>query len=240
VIISGKDGKTEKRPGRFPTIKVENLFLSYEELQEILKGGASKLRIFLTPQHVSSFYRYLEELSLWNKRINLVSRVRTGDIVYKDFLDSLTISKYLDSGVSMADLGSGAGFPGIPIKIIRQDVPVSLFEVNRKKIYFLQHIVRCLGLEGIEVHWEQGRRSKEAFDVVVSRAFGTLTRFMAEGISMLKPTGILLAMKGNKGEEELEETRRIMKKMGFNLLFCDHFKLPFLEHERTVIGLQKN
>jgi 16S rRNA (guanine527-N7)-methyltransferase len=146
----------------------------------------------------------------------------------------------LDSGESMADLGSGAGFPGIPIKIIRPDVRVALFEVNRKKIYFLKHIVRCLKLEEIEVHWEQGKRSKEAFDVVVSRAFGTLTKFMAEGISMLKPTGILLAMKGNRGDEELEKTRSIMKKMGLNLLFCDHFKLPFLEHERTVIGLQKD
>ena len=213
--------------------------MNYREFHAILNEGVSKLGIPLTAQQVNSFYNYLNELIVWNKRINLISRASPQDIIFKDFLDSLTINKYLDSGVSMADLGSGAGFPGIPIKIIRPDVSISLFEIKRKKIYFLQHIIRCLNLRRINARWDQGEESEQSFDVVVSRAFGTLAKFLREGIPMIKPSGILLAMKGRKGKEELKENFSLIQEMGLNLMFCDHFKLPVLEHERVIIGLKK-
>ncbi len=213
--------------------------MNYREFHAILNEGVSKLGIPLTAQQVNSFYNYLNELIVWNKRINLISRVSPQDIIFKDFLDSLTINKYLDSGVSMVDLGSGAGFPGIPIKIIRPDVSISLFEIKRKKIYFLQHIIRCLNLRRINARWDQGEESEQSFDVVVSRAFGTLAKFLREGIPMIKPSGILLAMKGRKGKEELKENFSLIQEMGLNLMFCDHFKLPVLEHERVIIGLKK-
>ena len=213
--------------------------MNYKEFHAILTEGVSKLGIPLTPQQVNSFYNYLNELIVWNKRINLISRASPQDIIFKDFLDSLTINKHLDSGVSMADLGSGAGFPGIPIKIIRPDVSISLFEVKRKKIYFLKHIIRCLNLRRINARWDQGEESEQSFDVVVSRAFGTLTKFLREGIPMIKPSGIVLAMKGRKGKEELKKNFSLIQEMGLNLMFCDHFKLPVLEHERVIIGLRK-
>lgn len=213
--------------------------MNYREFHAILNEGVSKLGIPLTAQQVNSFYNYLNELIVWNKRINLISRASPQDIIFKDFLDSLTINKYLDSGVSMVDLGSGAGFPGIPIKIIRPDVSISLFEIKRKKIYFLQHIIRCLNLRRINARWDQGEESEQSFDVVVSRAFGTLAKFLREGIPMIKPSGILLAMKGRKGKEELKENFSLIQEMGLNLMFCDHFKLPVLEHERVIIGLKK-
>jgi 16S rRNA (guanine527-N7)-methyltransferase len=213
--------------------------LNYEEFHVILNEGISRLGISLTPQQAFSFYNYLNELILWNKRINLIGRASPQDVIFKDFLDSLTINKYLDSGVSMADLGSGAGFPGIPIKIIRPDVYVSLFEIKQKKIYFLKHIIRTLNLERINAHWDQKKEREQSFDVVVSRAFGTLAKFLREGIPMIKPYGIMLAMKGRKGKGELKEHSSLIQEMGLNLIFCDHFKLPFLEHERIIIGLRK-
>lgn len=213
--------------------------MNYREFHAILNEGVSKLGIPLTPQQVNSFYNYLNELIVWNKRINLISRASPQDIIFKDFLDSLTINKYLDSGVSMADLGTGAGFPGIPIKIIRPDVSISLFEIKRKKIYFLKHIIRCLNLRRINARWDQEEESEQSFDVVVSRAFGTLAKFLREGIPMIKPSGIVLAMKGRKGKEELKKNFSLIQEMGLNLMFCDHFKLPVLEHERLIIGLRK-
>lgn len=222
-----------------PSIRFLDSNLNYEEFQILFNEGVSKLEISMTPQQVFSFYTYLNELLLWNRRINLISRPSTQDIVFKDFLDSLTISKYLNSGVSMADLGSGAGFPGIPIKIIRPDVSISLFEIRRKKIYFLKHIIRCLNLKRIDVHWDQGEESEQSFDIVVSRAFGTLAEFLLEGISMIKPSGILLAMKGRRGRGELEKNSSMIREMGLSLIFCDHFELPFLEQERIIIGLRK-
>jgi len=220
-------------------IRFLDSYLNYEEFCIILNTGVSRLGISLTPQQVLSFHLYLNELILWNKRINLISRTSTQDIIFKDFLDSLTIGKYLNIGVSMADLGSGAGFPGIPIKIIRPDISVSLFEMKRKKGYFLKHIIRCLNLKRIDVHWDQGKMSEQSFDVVVSRAFGSLARFLLEGIPMIKPSGLLLAMKGRRGKEELKRNFSLLQEMGLGLVFCDHFKLPILEHERVIIGLRK-
>ena len=213
--------------------------MNYEEFQKILNKGVSELGISLTPKQVTSFYDYLNELVLWNRRINLISRADKRDIISKDFLDSLTVSKYLNFGISMADLGSGAGFPGIPIKIIRPDVSISLFEIRRKKIFFLKQIIQCLKLERIEAHWGQGKESGQFFDTVVSRAFGTLAEFLKEGVPMIKPRGILLAMKGRRGKEEVEKSLPIIQEMGLNLIFCDHFKLPSIQHERMIIGLRK-
>jgi 16S rRNA (guanine527-N7)-methyltransferase len=213
--------------------------LNYEEFQIIFKEGISRLGISMTPQQISSFHAYLGELILWNKRVNLVRRDTQQDIIAKDFFDSLTISKYLNAGISMADLGAGAGFPGIPIKIMRPDVFISLFEIKQKKIYFLRHMIRCLRLERIDVKREPGKESRQTFDVVVSRAFGTLANFLREGITMTKPEGILLAMKGRRGKVELEKNFSLIREMGLNLIFCDQLKLPFLGHERILIGLRK-
>ena len=213
--------------------------MNYQEFQFIFEEGVAKLGVSVAPQQVSSFYIFLQELISWNKRINLVSRESQHDIIAKDFLDSLTVSKYLNAGVSLADLGSGAGFPGIPIKIIRPDVSVSLFEVRQKKIYFLRHVIRCLNLDRIDVQREQGKENEAYFDVVVSRAFGTLTKFLNEAITVIKPMGIMLAMKGRGGKAELEKNLSLIREMGLILLFCDQFRLPFLGHERIIIGLRR-
>jgi 16S rRNA (guanine527-N7)-methyltransferase len=96
-----------------------------------------------------------------------------------------------------------------------------------------------LNLRRINARGDQGEESEQSFDVVVSRAFGTLAKFLREGIPMIKPSGIVLAMKGRKGKEELKKNFSLIQEMGLNLMFCEHFKLPVLEHERVIIGLRK-
>ncbi|MCX5911981.1 MAG: class I SAM-dependent methyltransferase, partial [Deltaproteobacteria bacterium] len=120
-------------------------------LLELLKREAEGLGIVLNDEAVHLFSLYLDELKTWNKKINLFSRKDDQEIIIKDFLDSLTISNYLSSGTSVLDLGSGGGFPGIPIKISRRDLRVVLSEVRTKKIFFLKHIIRILGIENLEV-----------------------------------------------------------------------------------------
>jgi 16S rRNA (guanine527-N7)-methyltransferase len=210
----------------------------------LLQEGAAQVGVPLRDEQVKCFTAYLKELNQWRRRINLISRKDDQEIIVKDFLDSLTIVKYLPLNSSVMDLGSGAGFPGIPVKIVRPDLKLLLLEATRKKVFFLKDVQRVLGLSGIEIRWSGEGRGVEdlsgVFDFVASRAFGFLLKFAAEGIVFLKRGGILLAMKGKKGREELEENLSSLEEMGLKLFFREEIRLPYLHHERILIGLKKN
>jgi len=214
------------------------------ELSRLLREGAAELGLFLTEKHLKDFARYLDELQVWAKRMNLIRRMDEREIILKDFLDSLTVVKYLSEGASVMDLGPGAGFPGLPAKIVRPDLKMTLLEASRKKVYFLKNLVRYLGLEGTEVHWsgedkEAEKNFRGRFDFVLCRAFGSLQKFSTIGVLFLKQGGILLAMKGKKGKAELERALPALEKMGLDLAFLNGLRLPFLGHERILIGLRK-
>ena len=214
------------------------------EISLLLQEGAAQLGVSLSAEQVKCFTLYLRELNQWRKRINLSSRKDDQEIIIKDFLDSLTIIRYLPLNTSLMDLGSGAGFPGIPLKIVRPDLKLLLLETNRKKVFFLKDVQRVSGLSGIEVRWSGEDRGIEdlsgIFDFVASRAFGSILKFAKAGVSFLKRGGILLAMKGKKGREELEESLPSLEKMGLNLFFQEEIRLPYLNHERILIGLKKD
>lgn len=215
-----------------------------KEINNLLVEGAAQLGIVLTEEKIKVFDQFLEELNEWRKRINLISRADDRDIILKDFLDSLTILKYVPRGASVADLGSGAGFPGIPLKIARPDIKALLLESTRKKVFFLKNLVRILGLRDVEVHWAEKREEPRGedsgeFDMVISRAFGSLLKFSSIGGPLVRRGGILLAMKGKKGKEELGESLPLLNKMGLEQAFVEQIRLPFLHHERFLIGLQK-
>jgi len=214
------------------------------ELSRLLIEGGEKLGISIKEKHLLIFGQYIEKLREWGKFMNLTGRFDEREIILKDFLDSLTVLKHLPKGTSVIDVGSGAGFPGVPLKIIRPDLRIVLLEATRKKVYFLKNLVRHLGLERVEVHWLGELRENEnplvgAFDFVISRALGSLHKFCTIGYPFLKRGGVLLAMKGKKGEAELRKDRPAIKEMGFDLGFFDRLRLPFLGHERILIGLRK-
>jgi 16S rRNA (guanine527-N7)-methyltransferase len=214
------------------------------EFSRLLVEGAEEIGVLLTKEHILAFGKYIDELKSWAKRMNLIRRMSDREIVLKDFLDSLTVLNHLSQGASIIDLGSGAGFPGIPVKIVRADLRVVLLEATRKKVYFLKNLVRHLGLEKTEVLWHRaeggiGANSLGPFDFVLSRAFGSLRKFSTAGSRFLKQGGILLAMKGKKGEIELKKDLPSLEKMGLELAFFNRLRLPFLGHERILIGLQK-
>lgn len=214
------------------------------ETSNLLKDGAARIGISLTQDQMKAFNLYLKELNAWKRNMNLIRRENERDIILKDFIDSMTIVKHLPLGASLVDLGSGAGFPGIPVKIVRADIKVFLLESVQKKVFFLKNVIRVLGLMGIEVRREkrsngQQKDSWGEFDFVVSRAFGSLERLSSIGGSLLKKGGILLAMKGKKGKEELAESLPFLEDKGWKQAFIDQMRLPFLNHDRTLIGLQK-
>jgi len=202
------------------------------------------LGVSLSSEQVKCFGLYLRELDEWRRRINLSSRKEEREIIIKDFLDSLTIIKHLPLNASFMDIGAGAGFPGVPVKIVRSDLTLLLLEATRKKVFFLKDVQRVLALKGMEVRWTgEGRGIEDLsgiFDFVASRAFGRLVKFAEAGIPFLKKGGILLAMKGKRGREELEESLFQLEGMGLKLFFQEEVQLPYLSHQRILIGLKKD
>jgi len=217
--------------------------VAIQEPSQLLREGASKLGVSLTEKHLNDFELYLKELNRWRKKINLVSRKDDREIVLKDFLDSLTLVKYISGMAFLLDLGSGAGFPGYPLKIVLPDLKVFFLEATRKKVFFLKEVQRALGMGGVEVRWTAAKKGIEdlssRFDFVVSRAFGSIQELAFSGHRFLCKGGMLVAMKGKKGREELKEGLSSLIEMKLKLAFLESLQIPFLNHERTLIGLIK-
>ncbi len=211
---------------------------------DLLRAGAAELGVRLTAGQMERFDLYLRELNTWRRRMNLVSRGSDREIILKDFLDSLTVLKHLPPGASLADCGSGAGFPGVPIKIARPDLKVSLIDSAQKKVFFLKNLLRVLALSGIEALWagkikESRGQHPGGFDVVVTRAFGTLDEICRACGFLAAAGGVLLAMKGRRGSAELAENLSALEEGGWKPAFSETVILPFLGHERVLIGLTR-
>ena len=212
------------------------------ENRKILIEGAKSFGINLDERTVEAFDLYLRELLRWNQKINLTAIRREKEIVLKHFLDSLSVFPYLSHISSLLDIGSGAGFPGIPLKMVLPSMEVALIDSVLKKVDFQRHIIRSLGLREIEaIHGrvqdnENLRRMEGRFDMAVSRAFSDLRTFPALSSKFLKKGGIALAMKGELGDEELffkgEKDR-------FALQRTASFVLPFSPLKRTILLFQK-
>jgi len=203
---------------------------------EVLKKGIIELGLTPSKEQINAFMTYLSELKKWNKAYNLTGLKKDEDIIIKHFLDSLLylkaipvgIDSYRDGEIRFADVGSGAGFPGIPIKIMRQEINMYLIEPSRKKSAFLRHMIRRLELKQIEViekRIEEIKVNKELpllVDVVVTRALFSIKDFLKKASHIVRQGGIFILNKGPKVEEELKMLQNVKHKvLPINLPFSD-------------------
>ena len=181
--------------------------------EELLKKGLNELNIECSVDQISAFMTFLAELKKWNKAYNLTALKSDRDIVIKHFLDSLLYLKAIPEGIlKLADAGTGAGFPGIPLKIVRPEIDLTLIESSRKKAAFLRHISRQLGLENSTVLEKRlealGEKHRHSFDVMVTRATFSAKEFLLMACPYIKRSGMLILSKGPKISEELEDLER--------------------------------
>lgn len=173
----------------------------------ILTNGLNELGIASNEAIVQKFETYLHELKKWNKAYNLTAITNDGDIVVKHFLDSLLYIKAFSKNISdICDVGSGAGFPGIPLAIVMPAVHFVLIEPSRKRCAFLRHIKRTLSLSNVEVF--EGRAEDIAdrtFDAVITRATFSAVELVKKAGRLLKTGGYFILSKGKKAEEEIKE-----------------------------------
>ena len=187
---------------------------------------------------VRRFELYYKELLEWNAKISLTTITEPADAAIKHFLDSILLLKYVPLAGSLIDIGTGAGFPGIPLKIMKPELSVVLVEVVRKKANFLRQIIRLLNLDGIEVY--NGRIEDfdrpAAFDYAVSRAFSELGLFCRAAEPYIKSGGALLAMKGCDAREHT--AARGMSACGLACTAIHSYALPLQKGRRSLIIMQ--
>lgn len=213
-----------------------------ENRARILRLAAADMGIRLDEKQIDLFNRYHGEIGVWNKKINLLSRSSTEDTFLKNCLDSLSVIPFLPHrGCSILDMGSGGGFPGIPLKIAVDTLNVSLLEASRKKTSFLNHVIRALSLSGIRVIHERVENIQRdgayagLFEAVISKAAFKLPQFIAMGAPLLSPGGALIAMKGVRMDEEMKDAELSASDYGMRLSSIHTIKLPHTGEERRIL-----
>jgi 16S rRNA (guanine527-N7)-methyltransferase len=172
-----------------------------------LVRGALGLGIRLSSEQLAAFVNYLETLLFWANRLSLTGARTAGEIVRRHILDSLSVARYVKAGCRLADLGSGAGFPGVPLAIACPRSAAVLIESRRKRVNFLREVGRRCGLSNLEVLEERAEevaaRRPGSFDLVVSRAVWPIADFLRLCGLLLRPAGLAVAMKGPRASNEM-------------------------------------
>lgn len=211
--------------------------LNNPEMEKYLREGASQLGVTLDSGQISQYLLYIEELKKWSKRINLTALKDDRDIVVRHFLDSLIPLRYIKDVETILDIGTGAGFPGLVLKVACPDLRLTLLEPTGKKTHFLRHIVRTLGLEGVEV--VNGRaedkaiieKNAKSFDCVISRALSELATFYSWAEPYIGEGGTIVAMKGpldGKLDAELKEIEGAEPRV-------EEIDIPFSDRKTAIV-----
>jgi len=212
----------------------------------LLQQGARLLGIELSGQQLASFELYQSELLKWNAKTNLISASTADRIVTRHFLDSLTAAQFISrQNARMVDVGCGAGFPGLPLKIALPSIQLYLLEANRKKVSFLKHIIHLLTLGAaftLHDRTENIVRTdtwKGKFDLVISRAALKMPALLLLGNYLLAPDGLLIALKGHDVAAELNGSFIKENQSGIYQIFQHDIDLPLLGPPRKIIIARK-
>ncbi len=200
-----------------------------------LAAGVSRLGLALAPAQLEALATLAAELADWNTRVNLTSITAPDEVVDKHLLDSLAVLPLL-KGLTVADVGSGAGFPGLPLAIADLDRRYTLIESTGKKVKFIRHMVAKLDLPNVEpvLGRAESYRPARPFDAVVARALGPLAEFVRVAGHLAGRGGRLLAMKGRAPEDELKALPA-----GWKALAVHPVAVPGLDAERCVVELAR-
>ena len=219
--------------------------MEFNEFKEKMIINVDKLGINLSEIQLKQFYNYMNLLIEWNKKINLTAITEPDEIILKHFVDSLTISKYISDGTKVVDVGTGAGFPGIPLKIVRQDVDITLLDSLQKRTNFLDEVINELNLEKITtVHsrvedYGKNKEYREKFDIATSRAVANLSTLSEYLLPLVKVGGKVISMKGSLIQEELENSKNAIKILGGQIEKVDEFDLPNSDISRNIVLIDK-
>ena len=201
--------------------------------------------INISEDEIENFKIYMKLLLEWNEKINLTAITNEDDMILKHFIDSLTIKKYMSENEKIIDIGTGAGFPGIPLAIMNKNNEITLMDSLNKRIVFLNDVINKLKLTNVKaIHSraEELARNKtyrEKYDVAVSRAVANLSTLVEYMLPFVSVGGKCICMKGPNIEEELKNAKNAIKELGGEITKIENFKLPESDNERNIVIIKK-
>jgi 16S rRNA (guanine527-N7)-methyltransferase len=232
----------------------EMMKIGSKKWQNIIYEGAKDLDIQIDKREIENFAIHAFELMKWNQKTNLTAITDPFEIAVKHFLDSIVPVKMIPPNASLLDIGSGGGFPGIPLKIILPSLSVTLIDASRKKVSFLKHIIRILELKNIDALHIRAEEFVEkpgvgnTFNVVISRALSSMTTFALTALPFLKEEGVIIAMRGSVYDDDIQLLRSSINKrhailMGKSIeafeISVKKYSLPYLKSDRSMVSLKK-
>jgi len=213
-----------------------------DKLTRLFLQASQEVGVSLTASKLGLFWLYLQELLEWNRTFSLTGIRNPDDIIIKNFIDSLTPLPYLDCSGRLLDIGSGAGFPSIPLKIACPELEVQLVEASRKKVSFIKHLIRTLGLEGVTVvhsRIEDMEQPQRPFHTIISRAFRRPAPLLQLVSPLLEPSTTLIAMLGPTTREEHNELEDLALAESLEVSRVVSLELPHGRGGRTLVFFQK-
>lgn len=215
-----------------------------DKFNNILVNGMHKFNIQLTDNQIEQFIAYCNLLVEWNNKMNLTAIKEPEEIAVKHFIDSCSILNYvkIKKNASVIDIGTGAGFPGIPLKIIRNDLNITLLDSLNKRIVFLNEVAKQLNISITTIHGraeEYGRKEdyRESFDVAISRAVAPLNVLSEYCIPFVKKDGKFISMKGPNIQNEVEESKKAIKILGGK--YNNIVKFNVEDNNRSIVIVDK-
>lgn len=214
--------------------------------KEIMTENLKKLNIELAEKQLEQFYEYMNILIEWNKVMNLTNITEPIEVIQKHFVDSLTVLKHIKETDMIIDVGTGAGFPGIPIKIAFPKTKIVLLDSLNKRIKFLNEVIAKLKINDVEAmhgraeELAHNKIYREKYDIAIARAVAPLNVLSEYLLPFIKVNGIAICMKGSKGKEEAKNGEKAIEILGGKIKEIKEFELPNTDICRTILILEKN
>lgn len=218
--------------------------MNFEEFKLFFVEECKKNEICVVDEQIENFYKYMIGVLKWNEKINVTSITDEKMFIVKHFIDSLTVNKYLEDRNKIIDIGTGAGFPGIPLKIINSEKEFLLVDSINKKLNVIRNINEELNLPNLEIIHSRAEdlannpRYREKFDVATTRAVSNLSTILEYMLPFVKIGGLAICMKGPGFKEELEVSKKAIEVLGGELVKIETIKIDE-EMERNLLIIEK-
>ena len=217
-----------------------------KRFEEEMSKKSKILGVRFSVDQIEQFYKYMNLLIEWNEKMNLTAITEPKEIILKHFIDSITILKYIDDNSKLVDVGTGAGFPGVPLSIMNPTLKITLVDSLNKRLIFLQEVVKELNLKNIEIvharaeEFGQNKNYREKFDIATSRAVANLATLSEYLVPLVKIGGKIISMKASNAKEEINDAQKAIEVLGGKIEKIEEFDLPESDIGRTIIIIDKN
>ena len=217
-----------------------------KRFEEEMSKKSKILGVRFSVEQIEQFYKYMNLLIEWNEKMNLTAITEPKEIILKHFIDSITILKYIDDNSKLVDVGTGAGFPGVPLSIMNPTLKITLVDSLNKRLIFLQEVVKELNLKNIEIvharaeEFGQNKKYREKFDIATTRAVANLATLSEYLVPLVKIGGKIISMKASNAKEEINDAQKAIEVLGGKIEKIEEFDLPKSDIGRTIIIIDKN